>query len=230
MGSPEIIAAFSLGLLGSLHCVGMCGPLMLAAGAGRAWKSAVAYQTGRISVYASMGFLLGSLGLGMAMWNAQSVLSLVAGSLLIACAVVGLDPGNVLARQPAFTRFQVRLRSKVQSLFARTGWRARFALGCCNGLLPCGLVYVAILGAAGAGGPVAGAGFMLSFGLGTLPLLILTLVAGRRFAVLSKIPYRRVLPVLMALTGLILLYRGYVAHVPDEFSNFQDMAFPPMCH
>jgi sulfite exporter TauE/SafE len=82
------IAAFLLGLTGSLHCVGMCGPLMLAAGNGGRWQSAFAYQSGRILIYVFLGLILGSFGLGMRLWNAQSTIALLSGGLLIGFAVL----------------------------------------------------------------------------------------------------------------------------------------------
>jgi len=83
----ELTAAFILGLTGSLHCVGMCGPLMLAAGNGGRWESAFAYQSGRILVYILLGALLGTLGLGMRLWNAQSTVAFLSGVLLIGFAL-----------------------------------------------------------------------------------------------------------------------------------------------
>lgn len=226
----EILAAFMLGLTGSLHCVGMCGPLMLAAGSGGGWQRALAYQSGRVLVYLLLGGLLGALGLGMRLWNAQSVIALFSGALLIVFALLRLDPGNMLQRIPIYARFQVRLRGKMSSFLSKNGISGQFALGCCNGLLPCGLVYLAVIGAANTSTPLAGAGFMLAFGLGTLPLLTATLYAGRRLFRLDAARLAAATPVVMAVAGLLLLYRGWATHVPFDFFNFQDSAFPPMCH
>lgn len=226
----QLIAAFILGLTGSLHCVGMCGPLMLAAGRNSRWQSAFAYQGGRILVYILLGGLLGALGLGMRLWNAQSIIALLSGGLLIGFALLRLDPGNMLQRMPAYARFQVGLRQRVSGFIGQGGVGPQFALGCCNGLLPCGLVYLAVIGAANTSSPLMGAGFMLAFGLGTLPLLTTTLYAGRRLFRLDAGRLAAATPVVMTIAGLLLLYRGWATHVPSDFSNFQDLAFPPMCH
>lgn len=226
----ELIAAFLLGLTGSLHCVGMCGPLMLAAGNGGRWQGAFAYQGGRILVYLLLGVLLGTLGLGMRLWNAQSTIAIISGVALIGFAVLRLDPGNMLQRLPAYARFQVGLRQRVAGFISQGGVGAQFALGCCNGLLPCGLVYLAVIGAANTGSPLMGAGFMLAFGLGTLPLLTATLYAGRRLFRIDAARLAAATPVVMAVAGLLLLYRGWATHVPADFFGFQDLAFPPMCH
>lgn len=226
----ELLAAFVLGLTGSLHCVGMCGPLMLAAGNGGRWQSAFAYQGGRILIYVFLGMILGSFGLGMRLWNAQSTIALLSGALLIGFALLRIDPGNTLQRLPAYARFQMRLRQWVAGFISQGGVGARFALGCCNGLMPCGLVYLAVIGAANTGSPLTGAGFMLAFGLGTLPLLTATLYAGRRLFRLDAARLASAAPIMMAVAGLLLLYRGWASHVPADFFNFQALAFPPMCH
>jgi len=226
----ELIAAFLLGLTGSLHCVGMCGPLMLAAGNDGRWQSAFAYQSGRILVYVMLGGLLGALGLGMQLWNAQSTIAIISGVALIGFALLRLDPGNMLQRLPAYARFQVGLRQRVSGFIGQGGAGPQFALGCCNGLLPCGLVYLAVIGAANTSSPLVGAGFMLAFGLGTLPLLTATLYTGRWLFRLDAARLASATPVVMAIAGLLLLYRGWATHVPSDFTNFQDLAFPPMCH
>lgn len=226
----EMIVAFTLGLTGSLHCVGMCGPLMLAAGKDGRWQNAAAYQGGRIIVYALLGVLLGSLGWGMRLWNAQSTIALVSGGLLIGLALLRLDPGNMLQKLPAYTRFQLRLRQQVSRFIGKGRLGPQFALGCCNGLLPCGLVYLAVVGAANTGSPLTGAGFMLAFGLGTLPLLIMTLYAGKRLFRLDAARLAAATPVVMAIAGCLLLYRGYVTHVPADLYHYQSLVFPPMCH
>lgn len=226
----ELSIAFALGLTGSLHCVGMCGPLMLAMGAGNGLPSALAYQTGRIGVYLLLGALLGGLGLGMQLWNAQSTVALVSGGMLVTFAVLRLDPGKLLARQPWFARFQLRLRSVASTFAAQGGLRAKLILGACNGLLPCGLVYLAVIAAANAGSPGKGAAFMLAFGLGTLPLLLGSLLLGRRIVRLGPDRLAAITPYVIGLAGLLLLWRGWTAYVPNDFHNFQQLAFPPMCH
>lgn len=228
----ELIAAFTLGLMGSLHCVGMCGPLMLAADQGGTnWQRPFSYQTGRLFTYALLGVLLGTFGLGLRTWNAQSILTIVSGVLLIGFAIVKIDPGQLLQRQPAFARFQVNLRRFMGKAIQQQGLKAQFSLGVCNGLIPCGLVYLAVIGAANTGSPLMGAGFMVAFGLGTLPLLTATLVAGRRLTRSSAAALlTRLTPVLMLAVGILLIWRGGSAHLPADFQNFQDLAFPPMCH
>ncbi len=228
----ELIAAFTLGLLGSLHCVGMCGPLMLAANTagGGTWRQPLVYQAGRLTTYLLLGALLGGLGLGLRLWNAQSALAIISGIALLIFALLRMDPGKWLLRWPVYAKWQLQLRGWMGHFLQRSGLPAQYALGVCNGLVPCGLVYLAIIGAANTGTPWSGAGFMLAFGLGTLPLLSASLYAGRRLLTFRPDTLNRWTPVIMLATAVILIWRGWTAHVPGDFFNFQDLAFPPLCH
>lgn len=228
----ELIAAFTLGLFGSLHCVGMCGPLMLAANSASAggWRAPLTYQAGRLTTYVILGGLLGSLGLGLRLWNAQSAVAIFSGILLILFAVMKWDPGKMLAKWPAYANFQFSLRSKMASFIGKRGLSAQFVLGTCNGLVPCGLVYLGVIGAANTGSPLTGSAFMLAFGMGTLPLLGASLYAGRRLLTFRPDTLSRWTPAIMLVSAILLIWRGWNAHVPGAFFNYQDMAFPPLCH
>lgn len=226
----EYLAAFSLGLMGSLHCVGMCAPLMLSVSSVGAWKQPVLYQAGRLTTYVLLGFALGFFGFGLRLWNAQSLLTIFSGALLLAFALLRWDPANWLQRFSGYGIFQLAVRKKMSSMLTKGGLKAHYGLGICNGLLPCGLVYLAVVGAANMPTPVMGAGFMLAFGLGTLPLLTATLIAGRKLVALNGQTLVKWTPLIMALMGVLLIWRGWNAHVPLDFHRFQDVFFPPMCH
>lgn len=226
----ELYAAFTLGLFGSLHCVGMCGPLMLAATHKSKVTSMLVYQAGRIFTYVLLGALLGGLGLGMQLWNLQSWVAFVSGGILVLGAVFQLDIGNYFQKLPALGRFQIMLRNRMGRYLRKEGLNAQFSLGCCNGFLPCGLVYLAVIGAANTGSPLAGASFMASFGLGTIPLLFVTLIIGRKFFQLSPKRFKSLSTATLFVAGVMLLYRGWLTYVPNQFFFFQDVNFPTMCH
>jgi sulfite exporter TauE/SafE len=229
MTLPLLTTAFTLGLFGSLHCVGMCGPLMLAAGVQRDWRGAVSYQAGRILVYSLIGFLLGALGWGVGLHGAQSGLAIASGVLLVVVGVLRLQPEAWLLRWPGYGRFLLTSRKWIARAAAgRSGW-TRFGLGCCNGILPCGLVYVAAVGAANAGGAVAGGTFMLAFGAGTLPLLAVLLLSGRRLEQGVAGRLLRLAPVLVVGCGLLLIWRGWSSYLPMAVQRWQDLAHPVMC-
>ncbi|MEM9835284.1 MAG: sulfite exporter TauE/SafE family protein [Bacteroidota bacterium] len=224
----EFYAAFLLGLTGSLHCVGMCAPLMMATNE-RGVADFAAYQTGRIATYVVLGYLLGALGWGIGMLQLQAWFAVACGIMIGAIAILGLSPESWLMRWPLYARLQLNIRHFIAKTAGKGRW-ARFGVGCCNGLLPCGLVYLAIIGAANTNGPLNGALFMLSFGLGTLPLLMGALFAGRRLLRVSKPAYRKLTTVFTLLAAILFIWRGWHAGLPNEFHQFQDMVFPVMCN
>lgn len=174
---PTLLAAFTVGFLGSLHCVGMCGGIVTALTLGTRTGSSyrLAYHTGRIFSYATAGAIIGTVGvtlMGIAD-EAAMIARWISGLFLIALGLyisgwwLGLavteTAGNVLWRhlQPLGRRI----------LPVDRPWKA-LLIGALWGWLPCGMVYVALTGALASGGAVTGAAVMISFGLGTLPALL----------------------------------------------------------
>jgi sulfite exporter TauE/SafE len=150
--------------------------------------------------------------------------------MLLTFAFFRWDPAQLLQRLPGYGTLQLTVRKKMSSIIKKDSLQAHYGLGICNGLLPCGLVYLAIVGAANMSTPIMGGGFMLAFGLGTLPLLVATLYAGRRLLNVKPNLLTSWSPLIMALMGVLLVWRGWVAHVPLDFYRYQDVFFPPMCH
>jgi sulfite exporter TauE/SafE len=191
-------AAALMGLVGSLHCVGMCGPFALAC-SGRA-SHALAWQAGKLATYAALGAVAGFTGAALPgpAWIPQ----LVSAALIVwfGAAMAGLVPEPTVS-VPGLTRFAARAAGK-GDLVSRT------LFGAANGLLPCGLVYAALGLAISAGNLVAGSLAMVAFGLGTAPLL--TTVALSAHRLLHQQPWaRRALAVVATLAGLwVVASRG----------------------
>ncbi|MBL7776448.1 MAG: sulfite exporter TauE/SafE family protein [Saprospiraceae bacterium] len=225
--------AFLLGLAGSLHCVAMCGPLMLALPLSRAerWQAAgqtLVYQAGRIGTYAALGLLFGLLGKGVVLAGFQQTLSLLAGSLLIVAAFFTLQWERAAQSLPGMGRLTHWVQGRIGRLLQRYPGRATLGVGLLNGLLPCGLVYAAIAGALGTGNAGSGSAFMALFGLGTLPLLLVLQWSGRRFSPGWRQKFRLLQPLLLALTGALLVSRGL--HL--DLALFESAVPPalPECH
>lgn len=204
-------AALLLGLAGSLHCAGMCGPLVLALpgyGRRRALFDAVVYHSGRIGVYSLLGLAFGLFGKGLHLAGFQQITSIAAGGLMLFAAVFA-------------TRWE-RLSGLIgpANVYFRKGWQAlgrllqrhplggMFAAGMLNGLLPCGMVYLALAGAIATSEAWEGARFMALFGAGTAPLLLALSWAGHTLKATLRRRFRFVQPVLLAAAGLLLLSRG----------------------
>ena len=171
LNSPA--AAFVAGLTTSLHCVGMCGPLACALAPARGDRAdpqtvATLYQLSRILGYTLLGLLVGALGQGPL--NAFGGAPLKLGPWLFAAffLLVAFRLDKRLPRFSWLTRFQFRLQ---QSLRGRSRLAAATGLGFATPLLPCAPLYFVLTTAAFSGSALRGAEFMLSFALGTLPLL-----------------------------------------------------------
>jgi hypothetical protein len=218
---------FSFGLLGSLHCVQMCGPLVLAyslplAGAAGDERrrdlvlAHLAYNAGRITTYALLGALAGATGHALGLLGRiagiANAAAIAAGVLLIltGLAFAGALPTNALIRLDP-TRILGRLHRGVTALMTKPTRGSKFTLGLALGFLPCGFLYAGLLKAVESGGPLSGALTMTAFGLGTAGALILTGL----FSSAITAPLRRWGNILaaaaMILLGSLLLYRGLMA-------------------
>ncbi len=209
----NLLPALILGFAGSLHCVGMCGPLVLAlplsaAGKWKVLRQMSVYHAGRVLTYIGLGLLFGLLGKGIAVAGFQKTLSIGAGALMLGMAFMAWRFERIVRALPGFVQFTKKVQARMGALMRAQPGRATFSMGMLNGLLPCGMVYAALAGAIAAGGLLEGAAFMAIFGVGTLPLLLALSVLGRAFnlSVRKKIRYAQ--PVLLCIAGFLLLQRG----------------------
>ncbi len=209
----NFLSPLLLGLAGSLHCVGMCGPLLLALPLDASGKRKVAgqmlvYHSGRLLTYAVLGLLFGLLGQGLAIAGFQKMLSISAGIFMLAMALMAWRFERLVTALPGFGVFTRRVKSGIGHLLRRNTATATFSIGLLNGLLPCGMVYAALAGAIAALGPAQGGLFMAIFGLGTLPLLLSVTWLGQSFSTQVRRKIRIAQPILLSLVGLLLIQRG----------------------
>jgi len=208
-----LIPALLLGLAGSLHCVGMCGPLLLAlpldaAGKWQVLRQMLVYHSGRILTYAALGLLFGLLGKGLAVVGFQKILSIGAGVFMLGMAVMAWRFERLVTALPGFGAFTHWVKSGIGTQIRHNPNGSMFSIGLLNGLLPCGMVYAALAGAIATTSGPEGALFMAVFGLGTLPLLLMVSVLGRSFSVTIRQKIKFAQPILLGLVGLLLLQRG----------------------
>ena len=210
----EYATPFLLGLLGSLHCAGMCGPLAVAVsasgGGSHPATGRLLYNLGRLGTYTVLGALFGLFGRGLAIAGFQRWLSVTAGVLILAGLVASTrrSPTGLLLRAVGF------LKTAFGRLLGRGTLGSRVLLGSLNGLLPCGLVYVASASAAATGSPLVGAAWNLAFGLGTLPLMLAITLAGGRMPFVWRLRLQRFIPTGVAVTGTMLVLRGLALGIP----------------
>lgn len=224
--------AFVLGLVGSVHCAGMCGPLALAlpaVGTSRASFVAgrLAYNLGRMATYTAIGVLFGLLGRSLALAGVQRWVSLVAGSLVL----LGLVASVTVFPKRATWLSVAWLKRAFATFIARRNYSSLLILGALNGLLPCGLVYVAAAGATATGGVSSGIAYMVAFGLGTLPVMLGLALAGKGLQLRFRFKLQKLIPVSVACLGLLLVLRGMALGIPYLSPNLS--AAPSMtgaCH
>lgn len=189
--APAIAGAALSGAAGSPHCVAMCGGF--AAASGPRWHDTLVWSAGRVSAYAGLGAVAGSVGALVPgpgwLGTALSVLLLA----WFALRVAGVAPA-LLGHLPH------RLRAGITGLVGR-GWFGRALFGLVNGLLPCGLVYAALAVPVALGSPAGGAAAMAAFGVATTPALALA-VAGLRRLTGATPTHRRALGLAVFLLGL----------------------------
>lgn len=206
-----------MGLLGSIHCAVMCGPLLLAvqAGQGISWKTTVnklLYQLGRILTYGLLGLLLGLIGSTAAIQGWQQGFSLVTGLILLAIGLFHMF-GKSSAQLAAFQTKAIQPFAKFMGKWLyRPG--GSFVAGVLNGVLPCGMVYMALASAVNADSMTNSFLFMVLFGLGTLPLLLVFSFAGNFPKRIFKKGFATVLPVLFIVMGAWFILRGANLDIP----------------
>jgi sulfite exporter TauE/SafE len=214
-----IFTAISLGLLGSFHCVGMCGPIALALPLDRSSylkKSAgiLLYNFGRALTYAGFGVLFGLVGKGFAIFGLQQILSIVLGSLILFSVIIPSKYKPEFKFLQPFYTFINSLKYRMSDLFSRRSLPSLFSIGILNGLLPCGFVYLAVAGAVASGSASNGALFMAGFGLGTIPVMMMT----SWFAHLVSMKFRerlsKVFPFVISAMAILMILRGMNLGIP----------------
>jgi sulfite exporter TauE/SafE len=222
-----IVSAFLIGLFGGMHCIGMCGGIIGALSfaipaqdRGKRWRILAAYNVGRILSYGLIGLLAGTLIYQFSGGHDLSVMRLIAGVLLIA---MGLYLANwwhgitVLERIGAI--FWKRIQPIGKRLMPVTNMRQALLLGGLWGWLPCGLVYTALAYALAQAHPLSSMWVMVAFGLGTLPLVLLSGVLAEQVkAIVSKRYVRSFIGVLVIVFGAWTIW-GTVQHRSNDHSS-----------
>jgi len=200
-----MISAFIIGLAGSLHCVGMCGPLMISLKSNQSRQSFAIYHLGRLLVYSTLGLAFGLIGQGLVLLDAQRILAIITGTLIIVLYALPSSRKWIEKKYYESSWF-TGIRKRMNTYFTSGGkW---FVAGALNGLIPCGLIYLAIGGSLIVATPLLGAGFMFLFGLGTIPALVLVGFFERLISMKLKNRGSAMYSVVAIVAGLILLFRG----------------------
>ncbi len=214
-----LTSALVLGLLGSLHCLGMCGPIafMLPLEQANTVKKTgqlSIYHFGRLLAYGIIGVLFGLLGKGLSLFGIQQKLSIGIGVLMI---VLVLIPGKYLNGHKLLSPIYSiigKVKSKLGAELKKKTPDTFLTIGFLNGFLPCGLVYMALLGAMAMGNPIEGGLYMMVFGLGTVPLMSLVVYSRGMFSTSIKSKIQKLIPVFVVIIGVLFIVRGLGLGIP----------------
>lgn len=232
-----LYSAFILGLISSLHCIGMCGPIAMMLpvdhqNEAKKVTQIITYHLGRLTAYTTIGLIFGLVGRGFFLAGLQQNMSIFIG---VAMIIVVLIPEKIFAKynfsKPVY-RVISKVKSNLGSQFKNRSYKSLFTIGLLNGFLPCGMVYVALFGAIAMQSAGSGVLYMLLFGVGTMPLM--TVVVYIRS--LIKLPFRdkiqKAIPYITVIIGILFILRGLGLGIPyispSSISLFVQAT--PNCH
>lgn len=211
-------SGFLMGLLGSFHCIGMCGPIVLSLpGKGVGYK--LFYNVGRTITYALLGVAVGLVGQGAAFAGLQQVLSIAVGSFMLLIILFTKYKHFDLPTNGILNGLYLGVKSKLGKFFKSTSLFSPLFIGMLNGLLPCGLVYAALFTALSMGSFVGGAYYMVMFGLGTLPMMLGLGVFKGLISPSFRSQLNKLVPYFLALLALLLILRGLNLGIPYVSPN-----------
>jgi sulfite exporter TauE/SafE len=218
------LAAITLGLLSGFHCIGMCGPIAMALPVNHksfAFKiiSILAYNFGRIVTYALFGVVFGLIGQSFSFFGLQQKLSIILGLGILIALIL-----PYLSFKPSSMQFKFMnsLKSKLSSLFRRKDLGSLFGIGLLNGLLPCGMVYIAVAGALVGETVIRSSLFMAVFGLGTIPFMFSISYISQFISLKARNTIKKVQPFIIAFMALLLIVRGLnlgIDHLSPKLIN-----------
>ncbi len=212
-----IISGFVIGILGSFHCIGMCGPLALSLPTQnlsplKKANSIFAYNIGRAFSYSLIGLFFGFLGMSFQLFKLQQALSIGAGFLLL--LIVFSFQFNFL-KFSAFSKASQFLKYRLSTfLKSEKSVLNFFYIGIANGFLPCGLVYAALIPAITYGSAFKTSLSMFGFGLGTIPIMAFTMIAGRFISIPIRKAISTLSPYIIASIAILLILRGLNLDIP----------------
>jgi uncharacterized protein len=214
-----LYTALLFGLISSFHCIGMCGPIAMMLPVDRSNQAKkvtqiITYHLGRITAYATIGFIFGLLGKGFFMAGMQQKMSIVIGILMIVAIII---PEKTFAKYN-FSKPVFRIISKVKqtlgSQFKKKSYQSLFTIGLLNGFLPCGMVYVALFGAIAMQSTSLGILYMILFGLGTVPMMSSVVYINSFLTVTMRNKIQKAIPYVVVSIGVLFILRGLGLGIP----------------
>lgn len=228
--------SFLVGLVGSLHCIGMCGPISFALSQDRGSQLLIkrlVYNIGRITTYALMGCFFGLLGMSFSIAGMQQWVSLTLGIIIILYLILPPKYFLFLEKITFARNANVWIKLRFAKLFKNKTFSGQYMIGLLNGLLPCGLVYVALGAAIASGSYWKGMLNMAMFGLGTLPLMFIFSLTSNFVNISFRKKLTRFIPVFLFSLAVLFVLRGLnlgIPYISPEINFTSDIKDVTLCH
>lgn len=211
----ELLTGFLVGLLGSFHCIGMCGPIAIALPkTNNLVFSRLLYNFGRVITYSMLGLLFGLLGSRLEMFGLQRIISISLGVLIILTVITPISYRVKISNKLGLYKLVGILKMYFGKMFKNHSNSSMLVIGILNGLLPCGFVYIGITGAIAVGDTLNGMLFMTMFGLGTLPIMLGASLIGSVINLNLRQKLTKLLPAFSLILAAIFILRGLNLGIP----------------
>lgn len=236
----DIWTAFLIGFIGSFHCIGMCGPIALSLPYQDVTKAKTAgnvllYNGGRIVTYSFIGLVFGLIGQGIALAGFQQWLSIGLGILMLLAAFSVINFEKNLIKIPFLDKGFKKVRQQLARLLAKKSQKKQtlFLVGVLNGFLPCGLVYLAVIGAIAMGNVFKGSFYMAIFGMGTLPMMLSIALIGNLVSLKFRKNIQKIIPYMLVIMAVLFILRGLnlgVPYISPKLIQDNLGVVTPVCH
>ncbi len=225
---------FLMGLLGSAHCIGMCGPLVMSLPISKKNTfdkiiSTSLYHIGKLFSYGILGIIMGLFGKQFFVYSAQQHISIIIGIIMLFYVAWVF----VIKSKKSFTplRFiQKPVLNGLGKLFRSQYLGSFLLIGFLNGLLPCGMVYLALTSAMATGSALYAGMFMFFFGLGTVPALLMMALGGQYMGQIFRKKLQGLLPYFIFSMGMFLILRGMNLGIPFISPHIEIESGVISCH
>ena len=212
-------SAFILGLLGSFHCVGMCGPIAFLlpvdrTNSFRKITQITTYHFGRLLAYSLIGLFFGLIGKSLYIFGIQQQLSIIIGILMIVAVLIPTQLANKFKLSQPIYKIISKVKSGLGKALKKKTTDTFLTIGFLNGFLPCGLVYMAVFASIATEQAIMGSMYMVLFGLGTIPLMTSAIYLGKFLNTKVKQNIQKAIPVFVVLIGVLFILRGLGLGIP----------------
>jgi sulfite exporter TauE/SafE len=213
------LTAVTIGLMGSLHCVGMCGPIAMAVplsneSKGYRFLGSFNYLFGKALTYSLLGLFSGAFARMIELTGFQRYMSLFTGLLILLIFILQRFGNGTFGLERLNYQWVALLKQQFNKFLNEKNLVSAFLIGLVNGVLPCGLVYIALAGAVGAGGWWQSMLYMFLFGVATMPLMFVLMIFKSKLSLSFKGLFQKAIPAFTVILAVLLIVRGLNIGIP----------------